>query len=78
MCVYVLCMYVCIYINMYIYIYIYICWCMCVHVYVYVYVGVCSIICLFIHYLHTIPFVSYYIVFLAVFNLVLASSGLTQ
>ena len=51
---------------------------MCVHVYVYVYVGVCSIICLFIHYLHTIPFVSYYIVFLAVFNLVLASSGLTQ
>ena len=32
----------------------------------------------FIHYLHTIPFVSYSIVFIAVFNLVLASSGLTQ
>ena len=53
---------------------------MCVGVCVYVgmYVCVCSIICLFIHYLHTIPFASYSIVFIAVFNLGLTSSGLTQ
>ena len=62
-----------------IYIYIYVCRRVCVRMYVYgVYVCVCSFICLFIHYLHTIPFVSYSIVFIAVFNLVLASSGLTQ
>ena len=51
----------------------------CVRMCVYgVYVRVCSIICLFIHYLHTNHFVSYSIVFIAVFNLGLASSGLTQ
>ena len=53
--------------------------CVCVRVYVYgVYVYVCSIISLFIHYLHTIPFVSYSIDLIAVFNLVLDNSGLTQ
>ena len=51
-----------------------VCLCMCVCMCKYV----CSTICLFINYLHTIPFVSYSIVFIAVFNLVLASSGLTQ
>ena len=75
------------YIYVYIYIYIYIFVCVCRHVCVCVcvcvcmcmcmcvYACVCSIICLFIHYLHTIPFVSYSIVFIAVFNLVLASLG---
>ena len=70
-------MYMCIYI----YIYVCVCWrmCVCVRVYVYgVYVYVCSIISLFIHYLHTIPFVSYSIDLIAVFNLVLDNSGLTQ
>ena len=51
-----------------------VCLCMCVCMCKYV----CSTICLFINYLHTIPFVSYSIVFIAVFNLVLASLGLTQ
>ena len=64
------CVHICMCVYMYTYIYIYIC--------IYMYLCVCSIICLFIHYLHTIPFVSYSIVFIAVFNLVLASSGLTQ
>ena len=54
------------------YVYIYLCACVCVSV------CVCSTICLFIDYLHAIPFVSYSIVFSAVFNLVLASLGLTQ
>ena len=76
-------MYMCIYIYIYIYIHIYVCVCwrmfLCVRVYVYgVYVCACSIICLFIHYLHTIPFVSYSIDLIAVFNLVLDNSGLTQ
>ena len=52
--------------------------CLCMCVCMCKYVCVCSTICLFINYLHTIPFVSYSIVFIAVFNLVLASSGLTQ
>ena len=51
-----------------------VCVCMCMCVYVCVY----SIICLFIYYLSTIPFISYSIVFIDVFNLVLACSGLTQ
>ena len=54
------------------------CFGICVCVCICVYVCVCSIICLFNHYLYTIPFVSYSIVFIAVFNLVLAGSGLTQ
>ena len=57
---------------MYVYVYV------CMYTYLYVCVCVCSIICLFIDYLHTIPFVSYSIVFSAVFDLVLASLGLTQ
>ena len=47
---------------------------LCVCVFVCVYVCICSIICLFIHYLHTIPFISYSVVFIAVFNLVVACS----
>ena len=55
------------------YIYIYICVCVCrrvcVRMYLYgVYVRVCSIICLFIHYLHTNHFVSYSIVFYCCFQ----------
>ena len=81
MCTY---MYVCARVCVCIYIYICVCVCVCVCVYIYMYVCiymylcVCSIIRLFIHYLHTIPFVSYSIAFIAVFNLVLASSDLTQ
>ena len=67
MCVYV---YICMYICIYVYVCIYMCVCVCV--------CVCSIICSFIHFLHTSPLVSYSIVFIAVFNLVLTSSGLTQ
>ena len=57
-----------------------VCVCVCVRACecVYVCVCVCSIICLFIHYLHTIPFACYSIVFIAALNLVLASSDLTQ
>ena len=82
-CVYVyiyvcLCVYICLYIYIYIYIYLYVCFGICVCVCICVYVCVCSIICLFNHYLYTIPFFSYSIVFIAVFNLVLAGSGLTQ
>ena len=44
----------------------------CVCVFVCEYVYICSIICLFIHCLHTIPFISYSVVFIAVFNLVVA------
>ena len=62
-----------------VYVYVYVCAYMYLYVCVYVYVVyICSIICLFIHYLHTIPFISYSIVFIAVFNLVLACSALTQ
>ena len=77
-----MCTYMCVYVYIYVYIYIYMCVCVCfgicVCVCICVYVCVCSIICLFNHYLYTIPFVSYFIVFIAVFNLVLAGSGLTQ
>ena len=70
-------MYMCIYIYVCVCVLAYVC--VCVRVYVYgVYVCVCSIISLFIHYLHTIPFVSYSIDLIAVFNLVLDNSGLTQ
>ena len=51
----------------YIYIYIYISVCVCVCMCVCVYVCVCSFLCLFIHYLHTIPFVSHSIVPLFLF-----------
>ena len=63
---------------MYIYLYVCVGVCVCACVCVSVYVCVSSVICSFIHYLHTIPFLSYSIVFIAVFNLVLTSSGLTQ
>ena len=72
-------MYIYVFICMGVYVYIYMCVLACVCAcYVYVCVCMCMFYCLFIHYLHTIPFVSYSIVFIAVFNLVLASSGLTQ
>ena len=80
-CLYVY-IYVCVCARVCVYVYIYIYVCVCVYIYMYVciymYLCVCSIIPLFIHYLHTIPFVSYSIAFIAVFNLVLASSDLTQ
>ena len=56
----------------------YICMYACIRIYMYVCVCVCSIICLFIDCLHAIPFDSYSIGFIAVFNLVLASSDLIQ
>ena len=69
MCVYIyMCVSVCVCVYMYV--------CACVSVCVYI--CACSITCLYIHYLHTIPFISYSIVFIAVFNLVLACSALTQ
>ena len=46
----------------------------CACVFACVYLCTCSIICLFIHYLHTIPFISYSVVFIVVFNLVVACS----